>query len=150
MSEYGIGDTTKSPRNFNETTALYSPSMTKIFSGGCAYELWQGHNTFGLALLERNDASSRRSVPRTGRVAERRENESGTLLLFEDFMNYKARLAEVLSNSASLDKLPKTRQAVVDVLAASSEDVEIEGKIPESCVDWSIIEEELSNSVQTA
>lgn len=36
------------PRIFQETTALYSPAMTPVFSGGIAYELHYGANRYGI------------------------------------------------------------------------------------------------------
>lgn len=43
FSEYG--NNANRPRDFGETAAmLSSPAMTKVFSGGFAYEFWEGHN----------------------------------------------------------------------------------------------------------
>lgn len=137
LSEYGSN--TRSPRTFSETTALYSPEMTAIFSGGCVYELWQGSNVYGLAQMERKEADLQ--IPRTpGKVAETRHSDLGTLYLFEDFMNYKARLA-------SSDELPACTD---DALAKAERKAEAEpntllgeraigGMVPETCVNWAKI-----------
>jgi hypothetical protein len=146
MSEYGHGNTLKSPRTFSETKTLYSPRMTDLFSGGCVYELWQGPNTFGLALLKRENPSNRRDRAKPGRIAETRENELGTLLLFEDFFNYKARLAGVSEVPAGVSDGPTTRRETAKSPGLASEDF-VESPVPESCVDWSAIEEELKSGI---
>jgi hypothetical protein len=147
MSEYGHGNTMKSPRTFNETKALYSPKMTNLFSGGCVYELWQGPNAFGLALLKRKNPSNKRDRAKPGRIAEIRENDSGTLLLFEDFFNYKAMLASVAEVSTGVDDGPTARRETAEAPSLASDG--LDGMtILESCLDWSAIEEELNSGVQ--
>ena len=135
LSEYGAGDTTKAPRSFTETPTLYSPQMTEIFSGGCAYEFWQGPNTYGLALLERKVVNHERlDTIEAGRVAEKRECDLGTVLLFDDFMNYKAKLAALPQMPTSVDD--RSEQKAVKAPSPKSWAFDIEGTVPESCVDW--------------
>jgi hypothetical protein len=146
ISEYGHGNTMKFPRKFNETKALYSPKMTDLFSGGCVYELWQGPNAFGLALLEHKNPSNKRNRAKPGRIAETRENDSGTLLLFEDFFNYKAMLASVAEVPTGVDDGPTARREAAEAPSLASEG--FDGMtVPESCVDWSTIEKELNGGI---
>ena len=110
------------------------------------YEFWQGFNTYGLALFEPNAAThDRRNMPKAGKVAEKRESDLGTVLLFEDFMNYKGQLAalpriptDVNEHSAEQQKMPESQ-------STTPWKFEIEGEVPESCVDWLAIEEELKS-----
>jgi hypothetical protein len=146
MSEYGHGNTTKAPRTFSETNTLFSPKMTDLFSGGCVYELWQGPNAFGLALLKRKDPSNRQDRAQPGRIAETRESDSGTLLLFEDFFNYKARLESVTEVPVGVGDGPIASGETAEASGVSSEDF-LEIRVPESCVDWSAIEEELKSRI---
>lgn len=48
MSEYGC---ITNGRSFAETTALYQPDMTSVFSGGLVYEYAQEANMFGLVTI---------------------------------------------------------------------------------------------------
>lgn len=52
LSEYG--GSSHQPRHFQETTALYSPAMNRIFSGGCVYEFCQSANGYGLVEMLKN------------------------------------------------------------------------------------------------
>jgi hypothetical protein len=137
LSEYG--NNTQSPRTFSETTALYSPKMTAIFSGGCVYELWQGSNVYGLAQMERKEADLR--IPRPpGKVAETRHSVLGTLHLFEDFMNYKARLASSSDLPACTDDvLAKAERKAEGGPDSLSGERTIEGTVPETCLNWARI-----------
>ncbi|KAK7729223.1 hypothetical protein SLS63_006355 [Diaporthe eres] len=49
FSEYGANTVT--PRVFHETTAIYSPEMTHVFSGGCVYEFYCGPNRYGIVEI---------------------------------------------------------------------------------------------------
>lgn len=124
--------------------------MTDIFSGGCAYELWQGHNTYGLASLERKVPRGKRRPPQLGSVAETRETYLGTLSIFEDFVNYKARLASTAGIMDSAEDLSTARQEVAEIPDWPPKDCEIEGAVPESCVDWSEVEERTGKDVRFA
>ncbi|KAK8066828.1 hypothetical protein PG997_013575 [Apiospora hydei] len=72
FSEYGTTSGETSPRQFLETTAIYSPAMTRIFSGACAYEFFEGPNRYGLVVVRAD----------------------GTLERLRAYENLKARLAE--------------------------------------------------------
>lgn len=141
ISEYGAGDTTKSPRTFAETPTLYSTEMTNVFSGGCVYQFWQASNCYGLAQFEPNAVTyDLRNTPKAGKVAEKRESDLGTLLLFEDFVNYKAQLAALPRMSTTVKEHPAEQQKIVEAQSPTSWKFEIEGVVPESCVDWLAIE----------
>lgn len=113
------------------------------------YEFWQHANGYGLAKLlnEQEEAaladqrpfeerppmwSSLGSVEKIhgGKVAETRKTELGTLLLYEDFVNYKAIL------EATREIAPNTRETtsvvVPERLPLAFDGV---GEIPETCVD---------------
>ena len=125
--------------------------MTDIFSGGCAYEFWQGSNTYGLALLERKiPRSSRRSAPKPGKVAETRETDLGTLSLFEDFVNYKARLASIEGVMESDGVFVTGDQETARTADASFENGGFDGEAPESCVSWADVEEAINKDSRHA
>jgi hypothetical protein len=67
----------------------------------------------------------------------------GTLLLFEDFLNYKAQLAALPKMPTGKDDRQVTKQEVVEGSNSTPWAFEVEGTVPESCVDWSAIEEKL-------
>jgi len=122
--------------------------MTEVFSGGCVYEFWQGSNSYGLAQFEPSAATyDRRNTSQAGKVAEKRESDIGTLSLFEDFMNYKAQLATLPQIPTSANENLAERQKMVEGQSSTSGDFDIEGTVPESCVDWLAIEEGLKSQV---
>lgn len=47
LSEYG-GCEGNQTRPFGEAQTLHGPAMTPVFSGGCAYEFFEGANHYGL------------------------------------------------------------------------------------------------------
>jgi len=146
LSEYGAGITTKSARTFTETATVYSPEMTGVFSGGCVYEFWQGSNAYGLALLERKDTTQGRlGMPEAGKVVEKRESDLGTTLLFEDFVNYKAQLAALSQSPAGVDVRPAAGKKTEEASDPTPWKFPIEGTVPQSCLDWSAIEDEVKN-----
>ena len=148
ISEYG--NRTHQPRLFHETTALYSRNMKRVFSGGCAYEFWQGKNAYGLAELLERGKDNRRLAQRQnhdkqddeGKVAERRETERGTLLVFQDFVNYKTKLAEVgeVGVETGVDEAATRGLEYGESGAEGSGEWQIGLSVPESCVDWGEIE----------
>jgi hypothetical protein len=85
----------------DETVSLYSPQMTQVFSGGFLYEFWQHGNACGMVemVAKTGDLESMAlqaalaRVNDQSKVAEKRETDHGTLLIFRDFVNYKANLA---------------------------------------------------------
>lgn len=110
------------------------------------YEFWQGANTYGLALLERkNPAFDRRDTPRPGKVVEKRESDLGTVLLFEDFMDYKTQLAALLRMPTNVNQRSAEQQKTSKAQSPTSWNFEIEGAVPGTCVDWSTIEEVLKS-----
>lgn len=72
FSEYGTTSGETAPRQFHETSAIYAPEMTRIFSGACAYEFFEGPNRYGLVVVRAD----------------------GTLEKLRAYDNLKARLAE--------------------------------------------------------
>jgi hypothetical protein len=40
-------------RIFQETSSIYSPAMTRVFSGGVVYEFFEGDSHYGLVKLEK-------------------------------------------------------------------------------------------------
>jgi hypothetical protein len=102
-------------------------------------------------MLERKiDTHDVRNMPRAGKVVEKRESHLGTTLLFEDFMNYKAQLAALPQFPASGDVSSVAKQEMVDASSPTSWAFPIEGTVPESCLVWSAIEDELKKSIQTS
>lgn len=142
ISEYGTNS--HAPRGFDETPTLYSPPITAVFSGGCVYELWQGHNDYGLALLDSKTAratrgfSSRHKGPDA--VAETRQLDSGTLYLYKDFVNYKRRLAETSDVVASTDDVPEPIYRVENWMDCLFGHKPSDDMVPGSCVDWGKLE----------
>ncbi|RMZ70087.1 glycolipid anchored surface [Pyrenophora seminiperda CCB06] len=148
ISEYG--NNTRQPRLFNETTALYSPPMSRVFSGGCAYEFWQGANAYGLVEILEHGKDKQRPPYKKGyderKVAEIRKGKRGTLLVFQDFMNYKARLADVggaEEETGAEEAVEGKEEQGESGAEEDSEDWQAGLSVPESCVDWREVEREL-------
>lgn len=157
MSEYGTN--IPNPRLFQETKALYSPRMSQVFSGGCAYDFWQGKNGYGLIELiekEKRTATSagivqqndERAVARSNdqrKTAEKRETERGTLSIFHDFVNYKENLDATRSIDSTWKGDVMEREAAersyVDTMKIES-GREPECGIPDTVVDWAQVEAE--------
>ncbi|KAK8041524.1 glycoside hydrolase family 72 protein [Apiospora phragmitis] len=110
FSEYGTTSGESAPRQFFETTAIYSPAMTRIFSGACAYEFFEGPNRYGLVVVR----------------------PDGTLEKLRAFDNLKARLAESSSQSDEPVTLPEWGAS-----PGSSELVEAHRpELPAQSYDW--------------
>jgi 1,3-beta-glucanosyltransferase GAS4 len=75
LSEYGCNAVM--PRLFEEVEALYSPLMTRVFSGGLVYEYSQEPNNYGLVELDHR----------------------GNVYLRKDFDTLKQKLAKVKINN---------------------------------------------------
>ena len=106
------------------------------------YEFWQGSNSYGLAHFEPNAAIyDRRNTSKAGKVAEKRESDLGALSLFGDFMNYKAQLAALTQMPTSANGHPVEQQKLGEAQSSTAREFDIEGSVPETCVDWLVIEE---------
>jgi len=149
ISEYG--NDTHQPRLFLETTALYSENMKRVFSGGCAYEFWQGKNAYGLVELLEHGKHKRHPVysqnhnhdhDDEGKVAERRETDRGTLLVFQDFVNYKTKLAEVgeVGMETGAGGVTTREGEKGEFGTEDGGEWQVRLSMPESCVDWGEIE----------
>lgn len=155
MSEYGKN--IPNPRFFQETVALYSPWVSRVFSGGCAYEFWQGMNGYGLVELveQKQDRTiseqivqrvCERALTRSNdsrKTAEKRMTEWGTLSIFYDFVNYRANLEATKEINETWEGEVLEREAVergnID-MTQMNWPWEPEFKIPDSCVDWAAVE----------
>ncbi|KAK1913200.1 hypothetical protein P3342_005136 [Pyrenophora teres f. teres] len=148
FSEYG--NTSHQPRLFQETAALYSPPMSRVFSGGCVYEFWQSTNGYGLVEMLRHGSDNqvpalRKNPHDESKISERREIYGGMLLIFKDFVNYKTKLAEVSSVEVGV---------VIEAAEREGEQVQTDTKASgpwqakfrmlETCVDWHEMEGILS------
>lgn len=154
ISEYGTN--IPNPRLFQETAALYSPRMSQVFSGGCAYEFWESANGYGLVeLLEQEHSpdtpawavaqNRTRALARSKnrrKTAEKREMERGTLSVFFDFVNYKDNLDASRGIDRDWEGDVMEREAVargaVDT-AQMSWPWEPEFRIPDTVVDWEVL-----------
>lgn len=127
FSEYGTN--TMKPRIFQETSAIYSPEMTHVFSGGIVYEFWYGANEYGIVKWEKDENG----------------NPTGELLKMKDFRNLKKRLREAtdepntdaawIDTSVTIDKAPE--------LPAPSSSWKADKTIPKSPVRWEDVREVL-------
>ncbi|KAE8846310.1 hypothetical protein HRS9139_00877 [Pyrenophora teres f. teres] len=148
FSEYG--NTSHQPRLFQETAALYSPPMSRVFSGGCVYEFWQSTNGYGLVEMLRHGSDNqvpalRKNPHDESKISERREIYGGMLLIFKDFVNYKTKLAEVSSVEVGV---------VIEAAEREGEQVQTDTKASGpwqakfrmlgTCVDWHEMEGILS------
>ncbi|EUC42228.1 glycoside hydrolase family 72 protein [Bipolaris oryzae ATCC 44560] len=134
LSEYG--NNTQKPRIFHETTVLYSPSMSRVFSGGCVYEFWQNANGYGLVeiLKHRGDKQTTHS---DSMIYERRETYWGVLLILRDFVNYKARLAEIGNIGVeSEESCTETEREQQKTGMEAIRQWQFKLHVPDSCVDW--------------
>ena len=127
------------PRSFDETAALHSPEMSRVFSGGCVYEMWQDANDYGLVQMlppedPENSREWRAHSRYSGQVVDRRETDWGTLLVYEDFQHYRDKLM------ATKDT-PTTEDTGEDDSVPSGHGVPEYAEIPESCVEWDVVEE---------
>lgn len=133
--------------------------MTKVFSGGCVYEMWQGANDYGLVQMipQTNESgngpgSRARRAQRAreayrGQILETRETSWGELHLYEDFRNYQSRLQEAERMSPAEDRGAQNAAAAAadsdTRREQSSSDLEDSGnpaQVPETCLDWAGIE----------
>lgn len=134
LSEYG--NKSKKFRLLHETTALYSSLMSHIFSGGCVYEFWQNANGYGLVEMLKHQGD-KQTTHTESTIYERQETDRGTLLILRDFVNYKARLAEVGNigveiEEESTETEKEQRKTGAEVTGLWQANLHV----PEGCVDW--------------
>jgi|SRR5690242_1640355 len=148
MSEYGTN--LQSPRLFLETTALYSPRMSEVFSGGCVYEFWQASNRYGLVELSSQDNTPDPALEQrlqqavaqandSRKTAEKRETERGCLSIFHDFVNYKMNLDATKDIEKHWEGDIMERQAAERESADTTQRSwpwEPEFQIPDTVIDW--------------
>ena len=131
---------------FEETLALYSPQVTKVFSGGCAYEFYYGSNRYGLVKMRPSIEEFVRKDPNMI-VDHTRNTDWGILLVLKDFENYKARLLETREIQTDIDGTEThdeeaTMMASDQTQTRQQEALPTVSHVPESCVNWAEIEEE--------
>jgi hypothetical protein len=159
MSEYGVN--IPNPRLFQETLALYSPQMSQVFSGGCAYTFWESANSYGLVDLvdqehprdrsaeavEQRHQSALTRANNTRKTAEKRRTDRGILSVFHDFIRYRDNLKATRGIESTWEGDVMEREAAergnVDT-AQMSWPWEPEYQMPDTVVDWAQLEDGLS------
>ena len=122
----------------------------RFLSGGCVYEFWYEANGYELVELVPQSGSTRVRGDIAGKVAERRQTERGTILVFWDFVNYKAKLAAVKDGEDDVEQEePGTGGdgGDNDDKMQGAWPWEPEGYEPESCVDWEQLRARMENGV---
>lgn len=118
FSEYGTTSGESNPRQFHETTAIYSPEMTRIFSGACAYEFFEGPNRYGLVVVRAD----------------------GTLEKLRAYDNFQARLAESrkVEDPGTLGEWEGSElvESNRPELPAQTYDWRASSELPECPLDW--------------
>ncbi|KAF2756493.1 glycolipid-anchored surface protein 5 precursor [Pseudovirgaria hyperparasitica] len=125
MPTYTVSATTES-REFTETSALFSPAMTHVFSGGCVYEFWRSRNGYGML-----------QVFQGGAIVEKRAGPLGIMLVYADFFNYQKRLAaarEVEPNTLAAHTDRTGYERVFETV--QRRDIADMGEVPDSPIDW--------------
>ena len=106
-----------------------------MFSGGCVYEFWQGGNNYGLVKLQTS-----RDGPATAGDREPpheiRQTDQGTLLISNEFEQYKAKLHSTKDVDVSPPSSAPTESEGYGVPADVQSRFEAGGKIPDTCIDW--------------
>ncbi|KAK2614752.1 hypothetical protein N8I77_001556 [Diaporthe amygdali] len=120
FSEYGCN--TVKPRVFHETTAIYSPEMTHVFSGGCVYEFHQGPSNYGII--------------KTSQLPD----GSHGLVKTDEFKTLKKRLQGCTEQPSSVET-PETDQAVAATHAFPelSNTWRASSDVPPSPIDWEAV-----------
>jgi hypothetical protein len=142
FSEYGcnIGG----PRIFQETLAIYSPTMTRVFSGGIAYEFFEGKNRYGLVKLETITDGEFGLV----KLDQTGDKEEETPVKLEDFHNLKARLQDC-TEDPSTDWEWASGPAVAEKEKArfpkQTTSWRAGTELPESPVNWALARERFEN-----
>lgn len=127
FSEYGSN--TATPRVFHETTAIYSPEMTHVFSGGCVYEFYLGPNRYGIVEITQ--------LP----------DDTKALRKTADFRNLKKRLLGCTEQRVTYET-PVTDQAEVQPrpFPTRSNAWNASSELPPSPVDWEDVRSQLDLS----
>lgn len=109
FGEYGCN--TFSPRPFTEVEALYGLLMSKVWSGGLAYEFFENGNHYGLVQLANLS------------------NPSGSLSFTQDFHNLKLRLQATRPSAITFD-LPIEDEPLLEVKCETSDVWNVLTKLP--------------------
>lgn len=149
FSEYSDG--AFEPRKWEELTILFSPSVEQILSGVCVYQFYELANGYGLVRMVEHDNYHRRDQALTqaadpSKVIERRETGCGSVLIFHDFANFKAKLQPI--RKLENDKVQDAAITVMSPVAKPMHKMwpwEPEHREPGSCVDWHTVEEGIRN-----
>lgn len=157
ISEYS--NTARQPRQFRETKAIYAPSLSRVFSGGCVYEYYQGFNGYGLVgVLDQGrdpmNEAWRRMLARTDNpsmVADRRASGERLLLIYRGFVNYKASLAAIEAPYSPNKSHPGPEEQPMGNGFVETERStwlrEPEFAEPRTCIDWDRIGKEVKEKV---
>ncbi|GJC84728.1 1,3-beta-glucanosyltransferase GAS5 [Colletotrichum liriopes] len=124
FSEYGA-KIDGQVRPFQETLAIYSPEMSRVYSGACVYEFFDGVNRYGLV----------------------QKDLSGKLNPLKDFQNLKKNLAlspppDTIDDWASSDFIATRRPG----LPPQSHTWKGEAELPECPLDWAEIQSNVEDA----
>ncbi|KAK1975531.1 glycolipid anchored surface protein [Colletotrichum cereale] len=124
FSEYGA-KTSSQARPFQETLAIYSPEMSRVYSGACVYEFFYGPNRYGLV----------------------EKKPDGTLKPLQDFRNLKRNLEpspppETVDEWASSEFTAARRPG----LPPQSSSWYGEAALPECPLDWAEVRSHVEDS----
>ncbi|KAI5206393.1 hypothetical protein E4T39_02407 [Aureobasidium subglaciale] len=147
LSEYGAN--LHKPRQFQETKALYSSAMSKVFSGGCVYEFTESANRYGLVVMPctAEETWFKKNNSTNTQVTEMRETDQGKLYIYGDFVNYKAALAEPMDHDPNWDTMEhESAERCSANTAQMSWPWGPDFQMPGTCVDWANIAELVERS----
>lgn len=139
---------------------MYSPRMSQVFSGGCAYELWQGRNAYGLVELVNQELSPstpawaleqfrEEAIARSddlSKTAEKRATQRGLVSIFHDFMNYKVNLDATREIEHNWEGDVMEREAAERVNVDTTQRTwswEPAFQVPQTAVDWAQLEDQV-------
>lgn len=128
------------------------------------YELWFDSNGYGLVQMLSKDKQNAgrddiRRVTYGGEVVETRDSDFRNVLIYEDFVNYKASLAAVkesqtaesqkvdwnLVGRGSREETVEPAERKLDMLLSICPELAAEDlQVPDSCVDWARVKQEVS------
>ncbi|KAK2054032.1 glycolipid anchored surface protein [Colletotrichum caudatum] len=124
FSEYGA-KTCDQERPFVEALAIYSPEMSRVYSGACVYEFFYGPNRYGLV----------------------QKNSDGTLEPLPDFRNLKRNLAPA-PPPATLDEWASSECTVAGRpdLPPQSNNWNGDSVLPDCPLDWAEVRSHVEDS----